>query len=67
MVFFDQSGKFRAIRRAVEHIKGADGIQAKVFRRALMRDIAPGFEEPVDCDALLEMFTIIPSIELDFV
>src|SRR2546428_9785190 len=38
-------GKLRAIGGAVEHIEGRGGIKAEIFRRTLMRDIAPRLEK----------------------
>ncbi len=32
-----------------------------------MRDVAPCFEEAVDRDALIEMFAVVPAVEIGFV
>ena len=56
-----------AIGRAVQHLEGLGGVEAEIFRVAVMGDIAAGFEEAVDCDALFEMFAVVPAIELGFV
>ena len=32
-----------------------------------MRDVAPGFEEAIDRDALFEMFAVVPSVEFGLV
>ena len=56
-----------AIGRAVEHLEGRGGIQAEIFRAALMRDIAPGFQKAVDRDALLEMLAVVPPVEFGLV
>jgi hypothetical protein len=52
-----------AIGRAVQHLKGFGGIEAEIFRIAVVGDVAAGFEEAVDCHALFEMFAVVPAIE----
>jgi hypothetical protein len=53
-----------AIGRAVQHLKRFGGVEAEIFRIAVLRDIAAGFEEAVDGDAFFEMFAVVPAIEL---
>src|SRR5258705_560139 len=62
-----RAGKLGAIGGAVEHVKRHGGVQAEIFRRALMRDIAPRLEKTLDGDALIEMFAVVPAIEFGLI
>src|SRR5882724_12354490 len=57
-------GKPRAIGRAIQHLYRRRRVEAEIFRAAPMRDIAAGFDEALDCDALFEMLTIVPAVEI---
>lgn len=57
----DQSG---TIGGTVEHLGSRRGVEAKVFRAGPMRDIAPSLEKSLDCDALSQMLTIVPPVEI---
>ena len=57
----------RPIGRAAQHVERRRGIEVEIFRLAVMRDIAPRFEEAVDGDALFQMFAVVPAVEFGFV
>src|SRR4051812_29557388 len=47
-------GERSAVGRAVQHLEGFGGIEAEIFRVAVMRDIAPRFEKTRYRDAFFE-------------
>src|SRR5882757_3679385 len=64
---FGLVGECGAVGGTVQDLECRSRIEAEIFRAALMRDIASGFQKTVDRDALLEMFAVGPAIEFDLV